>query len=247
MNTIAYLSGVSITEHENHGSGASLLVTNNPTNALNNREIQYISPNNITLGTNGTFLKIENYTDYSDVPPAVINNIRLGSSTAYINIESAQTDTILMNSVDTSIVSSNSVNLRIPESTSPYSPSLYSLSLNSNSGLEITHNNNNITMDDSGVAIQGIKDININNANSDNYPIGSIMIGYVIQLTTVATRPEMNPGETVVIGQGNFSIRIMAFDGTTISFNSVDDNITVRALSHINGSNKDIGLMMRIA
>lgn len=58
MNNIANLNGTPLAEDTNHGQGSSLLVTANPTNQDNNREINYIAPSNMVLGTNNCHLDI---------------------------------------------------------------------------------------------------------------------------------------------------------------------------------------------
>ena len=57
MKTIANLNGSPLSQTS--GEGSSLLVTDNPTNNQNNREIKYIDPEHIKLGTTATNIEID--------------------------------------------------------------------------------------------------------------------------------------------------------------------------------------------
>ena len=67
MKTIANLSGSPLVKANGGGVNQSLLVTENPTNANNNREIKYIAPDNICLGTNNTCIKISDTNSKIDL------------------------------------------------------------------------------------------------------------------------------------------------------------------------------------
>lgn len=92
MKNIANLSGVPLVEETNHGLGSSLLVTDNPTNANNDREINYLDPNNMKLGTANNYLNI-------------VDDIELHSNSSSISLETYQT---LIKSKDNDSASLNS-------------------------------------------------------------------------------------------------------------------------------------------
>lgn len=80
MNTIAHLSGSPLQEADNHGLGSSLLVTDNPTNANNDREIKYIDSNNMQLGTVGNSIAFDGSQNTISIKINSNGTINLGSS-----------------------------------------------------------------------------------------------------------------------------------------------------------------------
>ena len=151
MKTIANLSGTPLSRTS--GEGSSLLVTDNPTNNQNNREIKYIDPTNMILGTESNNIAISEgtvalkATSTTETPFILFlapgGAIQLGGTSS--------------DNFPASIISNSKVNTILRSKDIELSASNKTEITMSSSDIIIRHlsSNNNVTVSSSGTSIGG--------------------------------------------------------------------------------------------
>ena len=229
MNTIAHLSGNPLAEDTNHGQGSSLLVTANPSNANNDREVKYVDPSNMVLGTNDNAVKISssdtkigkvasNYNNSITVDPSsnridIVANEHLSLQAGTSNLESSTLTQISCSDGEISI-------------SVPYTgeSQVYV------GGRRVYFNcpviiNNNITIN-GNVTCQTLDTLsNLDSNNSDPYPIGSFLIGFWGQ--SMGNRSNVYPGQIKTVDKNSISdhLWILTTDGTGTTYYGQDISI----------------------